>query len=286
MKILLTGALGNLGQQLLTVFEAAGHTVISTDRARLDITDEGSVERAVAELAPDAIVNAAAYNQVDQAEDPEEYKTAYAINALGPKYLAATAKRDGIPLVHFSTDYVFAGNKEEGYVEKDATDPISQYGVSKAAGERFVLESGAKAYICRTSKLFGPQGTPGVSKPGFVDIMLALAATKPELRVVAEEVGMPTYTVDVAETVLWMLERDIEPGVYHIVNEGLGVMWYEFAEEIFSIVPSATPRIAVSSDEFPRPAHRPKFAALINTKLPKLRSRSEALADYLNQRSN
>lgn len=281
MKILLTGSCGNLGQELLTVFAAAGHTVIATDRVQLDITNQASLEEAMADRAPDVIINAAAYNFVDLAEDPEAYKTAYAINALGPKYLAESAKRYGIPLVHFSTDYVFAGDKPEGYAETDPTNPINKYGFTKAEGERFIQESGAAAYICRISKLFGRKGSSEVSKPGFAEVMLRLAKEKPELRIVDEEVGMPTYTVDIANTTVWMVERGIEPGVYHIVNEGPGVTWYQFAEEIFSIAPSDTPRVAVPSSEFPRPAARPKFALLLNTKLPKLRARGEALAEYM-----
>lgn len=281
MRVLLTGAQGNLGTQIAQVFSAAGHDVLATERAELDITDEQAVLKFVAAEKLDVIINAAAYNFVDKVEDSAIYPLAYAVNALGPKNLAMAAKQADIPLVHYSTDYVFAGDKPEGYVESDATGPISKYGETKAEGERFVVESGAKYYLCRLSKIFGPAGLSDVSKPSFVSLMLRLAKEKPELRIVDEEVGMPTYTLDVAVKTLEMIEEGVPFGIYHIVNDGHGVSWYGFAEEIFNLADVTTPRIAVPSSEFPRPAKAPKFAALRNTKLPPLRSRQSALAEYM-----
>ncbi|MBI1907952.1 sugar nucleotide-binding protein [Candidatus Uhrbacteria bacterium] len=274
MIVLLTGARGNLGTQLAAVFSRAGHEVIATERGELDITDNDAVQRFVAETKPDCIINAAAYNFVDKVEDPAVYPLAYAVNALGPKHLAEAAAKAGILFVHYSTDYVLAGDKPEGYTEDDPTGaPCSKYGETKAAGERFVRESGATYFICRLSKIFGPAGMSDVSKPSFVSLM--------ELRIVHEEVGMPTYTKDVAETTLWMVEHDVAPGVYHVVNEGKPVTMFEYAEEVFALTGTTTPRVPVPSSAFPRPAKAPKFAALVNTKLPKLRSRSDALADSI-----
>jgi dTDP-4-dehydrorhamnose reductase len=281
MKILLTGAHGNLGSQLLSTFAAAGHTVLATEREDLDITDEAVVMSFVVEHKPEVIINAAAYNLVDKVEDPATYKIAYAINALGPKYLAAAAKSAGALLVHYSTDYVFAGDKTDGYTEDDATHPLSKYGATKVAGEKFVIESGAKYYLCRLSKIFGPAGTSGAAKQSFVELITGLAKTKPELRIVNEEVGMPSYTCDIAAETLRLITTNTPVGIYHLVNTGKGVTWYQFAEEIFALAPSSTPRIPVLGSEFPRPAPRPAFAAIRNTKLPAMRSRQAALAEYL-----
>lgn len=281
MKILLTGASGNLGQDVLRVFREAGHEVVPTDRTELDITSIADVEEKVSVVNPDVIVNCAAYNFVDKVEDAAVYPLAYAINAKGPKNLAAAARKHGIWLVHYSTDYVFAGDKPEGYTEDDVPKPISKYGETKAAGEAFVLESKAQAYILRLSKIFGKPGISDVSKPSFVSIMLKLAAEKPELKINDEEVGTPTYTLDIARETLRMLEEHVPPGIYHVVNDGPGVTWYRFAEEIFGMTGVTTPRIPVPSSEFPRAAKAPKFAQLLNTKLPPLRSRVDALRDFL-----
>jgi len=281
MKILLTGAHGNLGSQLLSTFTSAGHEVLATEREELDITNEAAVMAFVTEHKPDVIINAAAYNLVDKVEDAAVYPIAYAVNALGPKYLAAAAKSVDALLVHYSTDYVFAGDKIDGYNEDDATNPISKYGETKAAGERFVIESGARYLLCRMSKIFGPAGTSDAAKKSFVELITGLAKTKPELRIVDEEVGVPSYTVDVAAETLRLVTGNTPTGIYHLLNSGPGVNWYQFAEEIFALAPSATPRIPVLGSEFPRPAPRPAFAALRNTKLPSLRSRSEALQEYI-----
>ncbi len=281
MKILLTGAHGNLGSQLLAVFTAAGHDVLATEREQLDITDEAAVSSFVIEHKPEVIINAAAYNLVDKAEDAAVYPIAYAVNALGPKNLAAAAKSIDALLVHYSTDYVFAGDKIDGYNEDDATNPISKYGETKAAGERFVIDSGARYLLCRMSKIFGPAGTSGAAKQSFVELIMGLAKTKPELRIVNEEVGSPSYTVDVAADTLRLITTNAPSGIYHLVNAGPGVNWYQFAEEIFALAPSSTPRIPVLGSEFLRPAPRPAFAALNNTKLPAMRSRAEALMEYI-----
>lgn len=281
MKVLLTGASGNLGQDVLRVFKAAGHEVVPTDRTELDITSIADVEEKVSQVNPDVIINCAAYNFVDKVEDPEIYPIAYAINAKGPKNLAAAARKHGVWFVHYSTDYVFAGDKPEGYNEDAIPDPISKYGETKAAGEKFVLESGALAYVIRLSKIFGKQGISEATKLSFVALMLKLAKEKPALQVVDEEVGMPTYTHDIAQETLRMLEEHVPPGVYHVVNDGPGVTWYRFAEEIFALAGVTTPRQPIPSSAFPRVAKLPKFAQLNNTKLPPLRPRIDALREFL-----
>ncbi|PIQ67623.1 dTDP-4-dehydrorhamnose reductase [Candidatus Uhrbacteria bacterium CG11_big_fil_rev_8_21_14_0_20_41_9] len=281
MKILITGANGMLGKDLASLFESRGHAVIKTDRKDLDITSRDEVLERVRKIGPDLVINAAAYNFVDKVEEPEIYPLAFAVNAEGPRNLAEASALSGIPFVHYSTDYVFAGTKPEGYSEEDTTGPVSKYGETKEAGERFVQEIGGKYYICRLSKIFGKPGLSEESKESFVALMLRLAETMPELNIVHEEVGSPGYTPDIAKATLELLNGEYEPGIYHIVNDGRGVTWHEFANEIFEIAGVNVKSNPVTSAEFPKPAERPKFAPLINNKLPKLRDRKEALCEFL-----
>jgi len=281
MKILVTGSKGALGQDVADIFAGHGHEVIALDRERLDITDREAVIKLVAEQKPDAIVNCAAYNLVDKVEESEIYTKAYAINALGPSYLAEAAREQQATFVHVSTDYVFPGEKPEGYIEIDERRPISRYGETKAAGEELVEQAGGKYFIVRTSKLFGRPANSAEAKESFVSLMLRLAASKPELSIVDEEVGCPTYTLDLSQGIYQLVSSNFEPGIYHLVNSGLGVTWYQFAEEFFNLKNVSTPRKPVSSKDFPKPAARPRFAALLNTKFPQLRSRIDALNDFL-----
>lgn len=281
MKLLVTGAKGMLGQDVLRVFSREGYDVVATDRETLDITNRDEVLARVRELAPTAIVNTAAYNLVDKVEDPAVYPLAYAVNAEGPRNLAEAARELGVPFVHYSTDYVFAGDKPEGYKEDDAVGPLSKYGETKAEGERLVMEMGGDAYVCRLSKLFGKPGIGEGSKVSFVALMLRLAAEKPELSIVDDEVGCPTYSPDLAQATFALLKRGFDPGIYHLVNSGAPLTWYAFAEEIFAIAGVTTPRRPVPSSAFPRAARVPKFAALLNTKFLPLPNRQDALRDFL-----
>jgi len=281
MKILITGGQGNLGSALVDVFTKAGHEPLAVDRDILDITDSAAVEKFLAEHPVDAIINAAAFNNVDGAEQPEIYEVALRINATGPENLARASSAREIPFVHYSTDYVFAGDNPEGFKEDDEPKPISKYGETKLAGERAVLAQPGRMFVVRMSKLFGPAGSSPDAKPSFVSIMLKAAKEKPELAIIDEEVGSPTYTIDAAEATRDLLSGAYTPGIYHIVNEGHGVTWYGFAEEFFKIAGVETPRKPITSVAFPRPAKRPMFAPLVNTKFPKLRSREDALKHFL-----
>lgn len=280
MKALIFGAKGNLGCDLVRVFSDAGHVVVPLDRDMLDVTDAEAVRAIITVTKPDVIINTAAWNNVDAAEDPANRDTVFALNEKAPGIMAVAAKAVGAKFVHYSTDYVFEGSKPEGYAEHDEPTPVSVYGQSKAAGERAVLTAGARAYVCRTSKLFGMPGTSKSAKPSFVSVMCKLAATKPELSIVHEEVGMPTYTRDLAVATLRLVSEEFEPGIYHLVNEGPGVTWYDFAGEFFGLLGVTTPRKPVPMSAFPRPAKRPLFAALKNTKFPPLPQRVEALKAY------
>lgn len=280
MKVLILGSKGNLGQDLVRVFGAAGHEVEGHDRETLDVTDAAALRSRIAAGGYGAVLNAVAWNNVDGAEDPASAAAVRALNVDAPRVMAEASREAGAAFVHYSSDYVFAGTKPEGYREDDPTDPISAYGRSKCDGEDAVAAAGGRWYVCRTSKLYGVQGSSPNAKPSFVSIMLKLAATKPELGIVDEEVGSPTYTRDLAEATLRLVTGEYAPGVYHLVNEGPGVTWYGFAEEFFGLRGVTVPRKPVSSAAFPKPAKRPKFAPLLNTKFPKLRPRIDALRAF------
>ncbi|KPJ85886.1 hypothetical protein AMJ57_01375 [Parcubacteria bacterium SG8_24] len=281
MKALILGAKGNLGQDLVRRFTTAGHEAVGLDRKELDVTDSAAVRQQVLAGGYDAVVNAVAWNDVDGAEDPANLDRVLELNAAVPGVIAAAAAKAGAAFVHYSTDYVFDGSRPGGYREDDEPRPLSVYGRSKLEGERVALAAGGRVYVCRTSKLYGTPGLSTLSKPSFVHLMLKLAATKPELSIVDEEVGMPTFTEDLAGATVRLLEEGHAPGIYHLVNEGEGVTWYGFAEEIFRLQDITVPRRAVPSSAFPTKAERPKYAKLLNTKFPPLRDRIEALEDFL-----
>ncbi|HTM68952.1 MAG TPA: dTDP-4-dehydrorhamnose reductase [Candidatus Binatia bacterium] len=280
MKVLILGAKGNLGQDLVRAFGTAGCEVDAFDREQLDITDAAAVRARIAAGGYGAVVNAAAYNNVDAAEDPANAGVVRALNVDAPGVMAEAARDAGAAFVHYSSDYVFEGEKPEGYAEDDEPNPVSAYGRSKLDGERVVAAAGGAWYVVRTSKLYGIPGTSAASKPSFVTVMTNLAKTKPELSIVDEEVGMPTYTADLAAATVRLVSETFKPGIYHLVNEGPGVTWYGFAGEFFGLQGIATPRKPVPMSAFPRPAKRPRFAALRNTKFPPLRPRIEALKAF------
>jgi dTDP-4-dehydrorhamnose reductase len=283
MKVLIFGAKGNLGQDLVEVFRSAGYDVVALDREDLDVLDIRAVRERILAETPAAVINAVAMNDVDGAEDPAKRPFAFRLNAEVPGTMASAAKEAGSAFVHYSTDYVFEGTKPGGYAEDDEPKPISVYGQSKLDGERAVQAAGGRVYVCRLSKIFGRPGSSGLSKPSFVSIMVKLAGTKPELNIVDEEVGSPTYTKDIAAATLKLVGENFPPGVYHLVNEGPGVTWYGFAEEFFGLLGVKTPRHPVSSALFPKPAKRPKFARLLNTKFPPLRTRLQALRAFFSE---
>ncbi len=273
MKVLLFGANGNLGQDLRLAFERAGHRVREGDW-RTPIVP--------ADNAPAVIVNAVAYNDVDGAENPANAELVQALNVDVPSQLAKAARQAGAMFVHYSTDYVFDGRKVEGYKEDDLPSPLSVYGQSKFKGEEAVRNVG-QVYICRLSKLFGRLGTSEHSKPNFLTTMIRLSHEKPELSIVDEEWGCPTYTADIAAATVALVGGGYPSGTYHLVNEGPGVTLFGFIEEAFGILGIETPRRAVPRGAFPRPAQIPAHAVLLNTKFPKLRSRTEALRAFFDE---
>lgn len=261
-----------LGSMLAEVFADLNPTL--WDREDLDITDKEEVWQKIMELQPEVIINAAAYTDVDGAEENRE--AAFAVNETAVMNVASVASQIGATMVHYSTDYVFPGASEEGYSENDSPGPpVNLYGQSKLAGERALKEAGVTFYLLRTAWLYGPNGK------NFVDTMLELGNTKEVLNVVEDQVGSPTFTKDVAMATRAVLEDEqFEPGIYHAVNEGRA-SWFEFAKEIFRIVHGKVNVKPVLSEEFVRPAKRPAFSVLQNTKGLPMRPWQKALDDYL-----
>ncbi|MDD5071537.1 MAG: dTDP-4-dehydrorhamnose reductase [Patescibacteria group bacterium] len=284
MEILILGAKGNLGGQLVKIFKAdEKYEVVAWDREEIDITDKELVFKKIKELKPDIIINAAAYNAVDRCEEEEEFALAKKINAEAVGYLAEVCLETGAVLVHYSSDYVFAGDKKEGYREDDEPNPINRYGETKLGGEEEIISKsgkGLKYYLIRTSKLFGPKAQSEGVKPSFFDLMLDLAKKKKELDVVDEEVSCFTYTPDLARATKKLAESEKGYGVYHLTNIGRAT-WYEAAVELFKILGKEIKLNPVRGDKFPRAAKRPACSALINTKFDMQRTWEEALREYL-----
>ena len=282
MRILLTGAGGQLAHDLKA--SLGGETLVALTRAELDITDAPAVRAALVRHRPDCLINAAAYNRVDDAE--AEPAAAFAANAGGVENLARAAANAGAVLVHFSTDYVFDGAKRAPYIETDAPNPLSLYARSKRAGEEAVQRRCEKHFLIRTCGLYGAAGSR--SKGGnFVERMLRLAAEGKPLRVVNDQVLTPTSTRDLAEKLLPLL-RTRRYGLYHMTNTG-ECSWYDFAREIFRLAGAPAELEPVSTAAFAARARRPPYSVLDNAAyraagFADFRPWQEALADYLKQR--
>ena len=257
MRILLTGRTGQVGGALERALAPLGE-LTAFDRKGLDLQAVGD---AVSKLKPDVIVNAAAYTTVDRAE--QERDLAFAVNAAGAGALAREAKAAGALLVHFSTDFVFDGEKASPYVETDTPHPLNVYGQSKLEGERAIAASGCRHLIFRTSWVYAPAGR------NFLHAILAAAKSKPELRVVDDQHGAPTSSLAIAEAVARILSRSdlaAQSGLYHLTAGG-ETTWYGFAKAILEAKGIGTPLVPIRSDEFPTAAIRPKNSRLDNSKL-------------------
>jgi dTDP-4-dehydrorhamnose reductase len=249
------------------------------DREDVDVLDFPALRAHVAALGfvPEAVVNCVAFNDVDGAEDRPQH--ALALNAEFPGALARFTRELGIPLVHYSTNYVFDGVQGD-YVETDAPAPLSVYGHSKWAGERRIVQAGGQCYIVRTAVIFGPKGESDLSKKSFVDLMRDLSATRDTIHAVADEVNSVTYAPDLAAATSGLLDRLPAPGIYHVTNSG-GASWFDLAREIFRITGKPINVLPVASTHFPRKALRPPKAILHNTRLPPFRPWQAALAEFL-----
>ncbi len=272
----MTGAAGMLGSDLVPALRARGHEPVGLSHRELDITNGGAVEAALAEHRPAAVINCAAWTNVDGAEAHEA--EASAVNDEAAALLASAARSAEAKFVFISTDYVFDGSTGSPYVESDSTSPLSAYGRSKLGGETSVQVANPNSFVARSSWLFGRNGK------NFVETMLALADSEPEVLVVSDQVGCPTYTAHLAAALAALVERE-DYGVHHIAGAGK-CSWFEFAQEIFDQSGLETGVMAASSEMLARPAQRPPYSVLRSERrdaitLPHWR---EGLAEYLAER--
>lgn len=276
MKLLVTGAAGMLGRDLMLAAGNAGHDVVGYGHAELDVTDAAAVDRRLDLERPDVVVNSAAWTDVDGAESAEQ--AAFAVNGTGAGNVAAAAAKVGASVVYVSTDYVFDGAKGEPYVESDQPAPLSAYARTKLAGEEATAAANKRHYLVRSAGLFGIGGG------NFVDTMLRIAETQNEVLVVRDQIGSPTYTWHLAYGIVRLIEG-LEYGIHHMAAAGQ-CSWYEFAREIFEQAKVECKVLSVSTAEFGRPAARPPFSALTSQRehAIELPSWQDGLAGYLAQR--
>lgn len=252
-KIMVTGCNGQLGRQIQKEYENDEAMLICTDIDDLDISDHARVMEFVRDLQPDVIMNCAAYTAVDACE--QAWDLAYRINAIGPRNLAIAAHAVGAKLMHISTDYVFEGNASQPYTEFDAVHPVSAYGKTKLEGERFVQQFADRYFILRTAWLYG-------DGKNFARTMLALSEHHDEVRVVDDQYGSPTSTVELAK-VMHLLEPTDNYGLFHATCEG-SCSWADFAEEVFRLAGKPTRVTRVTTEEYGSSTKRPAYSVLDN----------------------
>jgi len=260
MKILVTGAAGQLGNELRPILEREfpGCSVF-TDIQDLDLTDAKAVEAFIINNEITHIVNCAAYTAVDRAE--EEKRLCAAINTDAVKNLAMAADANGAKIIHISTDYVFDGTNHRPYRESDKVNPISQYGTTKRKGETALLALSPEAIIIRTAWLYSEFGN------NFVKTMLRLADAQKEIRVVADQIGTPTYARDLALAIAKVLHsHQWVPGIYHFTDEG-AASWYDFAKAIFRIAGKKVKVVPIPTEDYPTPANRPSYSILDRSRI-------------------
>jgi dTDP-4-dehydrorhamnose reductase len=278
MRLLVTGGAGMLGQAVAAVATRLGHEVVALSRTELDITDADHVRRVVTAAEPRAIVNCAAWTDVDGAETAEAAATA--VNGAGPGNLARAVAESGARLVHVSTDYVFDGTKRTPWVESDPVGPIGAYGRSKLAGELEVAAAAGDHAIVRTAWLFGAGGR------NFVDTMLALGRERDEVEVVTDQVGSPTWSAHLAEGLVELAERRGDIGIFHAAGTG-ACSWYELAVEVFDRGGVRCRVLPTTSERYSRPAPRPAYSVLASERdeVPVLPPWQEGVAAYLAEKT-
>ena len=264
-KVLVCGNAGQLGVELVREFSSRGYAVTGWDRPELDITDRARVERCLADLDPAVVINAAAHNQVDVAE--QEPEAAFLVNALAVRNLALACRQIDARLVHYSTDYVFDGTAGRPYTEDDRPHPLGAYAVSKYAGELYAQAYLDAPLIIRTSGVFGPGGL-NTARGNFIELMLRLASEGKPIRVVEDHVASPTYAPALAAKTADLVERGLS-GVFH-VGGGAPIAWFEFARMIFRLAGLEPELRPTNEKEYRTAAHRPKYSALANAKMEKL----------------
>ncbi|MGB7415308.1 MAG: dTDP-4-dehydrorhamnose reductase [Thermosynechococcaceae cyanobacterium] len=269
VKILLMGGQGQVGRELHDVLSPLVE-LVSVGRSELDLRQPEQIREVISATRPEIIINAAAYTAVDKAES--EIDIAYAVNAVAPKTMAREAQKLGASLIHLSTDYVFDGTQSVPYREQDLTHPLGVYGQSKLAGEQGVQQGCDRTLILRTAWVYGVHG-----KGNFVKTMLRLANERPEVRVVQDQVGTPTWSRHIAEAVSHLVQAsagasDDFYGIYHFTNSGV-CSWYDFAIAIFeeayhlALITQKPDVIPITTAEYPTPAQRPSYSVLDTSKI-------------------
>ena len=276
MKVFVTGVKGQLGFDVVNELKKRGHEAIGVDIDEMDITDEVSVNKVIQAAAPDAVIHCAAYTAVDAAEENEEL--CRNVNAKGTEYIAKVCRELDIRMMYISTDYVFDGQGTRPWEPDDEREPLNVYGQTKYEGELAVEENLTKYFIVRIAWVFGVNGK------NFIKTMLNLGKTHDKLTVVADQIGSPTYTYDLARLLVDMIETE-KYGRYHATNEGL-CSWYEFACEIFNQTGMNVKVEPVGSDQYPVKAKRPMNSRMSKDKLDengfdRLPSWQDALKRYL-----
>jgi dTDP-4-dehydrorhamnose reductase len=279
MRVLVTGSAGMLARDIIPLLFKREHEVLAPPEDKLDITSMTVVKDVLHELLPELIINCAAYTNVDEAEKQEQQ--ALIVNGLGVQNLSILCQEHNIPLVHFSTDYVFDGTNPGPYTIYDRTNPINAYGRSKLLGEKYILWLLKKFYLIRTSWLFGLQGK------NFIETMLELGQKQKQVSVVTDQTGCPTWTRHLAEATVDLIETG-RYGIYHVTNSE-PTTWFDFAKEIFRLSSINTEVLPITSEQFPRPARRPANSVLDPFPLEEVIGRGmpswkDALANYLSQR--
>lgn len=277
MKILVTGVKGQLGYDVVREGESRGLEMFGTDVDNMDITDAGQVKQVIEDYRPDAVIHCAAYTAVDAAEDNQEI--CRKINVDGTRNIAEVCKAMDIPMMYFSTDYIFNGQGENFWKEDDEKQPLNVYGQTKYEGELAVQELIQKYFILRISWVFGVNGN------NFIKTMLRLGKERGTVGVVSDQIGSPTYTYDLAKLVVDMIQTD-KYGAYHVTNDGL-CSWYEFACEIFKQAGLDVKVTPLTTAEYPAKAARPFNSRmskdkLINAGFEMLPRWQDALGRYLN----
>jgi dTDP-4-dehydrorhamnose reductase len=260
MNILITGCNGQLGNEMqLLESQYPQYQWYNTDVQELDISNQQAIEQFVAAHEIDGIVNCAGYTAVDKAEENEELCAM--LNQNAPAYLAAAVEKRGGWMVHISTDYVFDGTHHTPYVETDEPCPNSVYGRTKLAGEQEVMQHCKRSVIIRTAWLYSTFGN------NFVKTMIRLGKERPELGVIFDQIGTPTYAGDLAKAIMAVVEKGIMPGIYHFSNEGV-ISWYDFTKAIHRLAGITTCHVRpLHTAEYPTPANRPHYSVLDKTKI-------------------
>ncbi|MBQ8460260.1 dTDP-4-dehydrorhamnose reductase [bacterium] len=271
-KILVTGAKGMLGQDLCPILENHKYDVFKTDIDNLDITNFINIDKVFNKIKPDIVIHCAGYTNVDKAE--ENIEIARLINSFGTENIAKACKKFDAVLIYISTDYVFDGEKTSPYKPLDKPSPLNNYGLTKFEGEQAVKNNLEKYYICRTSWLYGQYGK------NFVDTMISLA-NKPEIKVVDDQIGCPTWTVELSNAIIKIINSKQPYGIYHICGGG-STSWYGFAKEIFNQAGITANLKPCSTKEFARPAKRPSYSVMENNGICK--DWKEALKCYIKSR--